>query len=307
MDQTAKKINYAKWTLICSIVLALISTIVAIAYPEIRCKLGLGLSNCAVNSQKEVELISQAETGEAIAGVMVKVIAKGPPEVQYTDSNGYAKVAISSTGDVHVNLSKSGYTNQDFFINLANDQNTVRIIRFNRSGKPEISSAPTITQALQTIKLSSPISQVPAPPSPVIAPIIATYENDYIKASTLGASFDTDKWAQAGLIIENKTGKDLLLAYEPNKARAISNLGQASTCSLEGLAESTELAIRPDPLSFSTLKPKTKITTSASNCQNITPESKANSISVNIPIVMLEDGQYKKFTLDLNGIPLPNK
>ncbi|WP_404790497.1 LCCL domain-containing protein [Altericista sp. CCNU0014] len=140
MSQFNKNFNYVKW----GFILASVGTIATVlTVPEFRCGIGLLSDTCSI-LQKEVELITQTETGEALAGVKLQVISKGAPENQYTDSNGYVKVSIASRGDVRVNLSKSGYPTQDFFVNLANDQNTVRLIRFSQSGQPEVISAPTI-------------------------------------------------------------------------------------------------------------------------------------------------------------------
>lgn len=140
MSQINKKFNYVKWGFIVTLVGAIAAVLAVPA--EIRCSIGL-LSNMCVTPQKEVELITQTETGEALAGVAVQIIAKGAPENQYSDNNGYSKVKISSEGDVRVKLNKRGYPFQDFNINLKNDQSTVRIIRLSRSGQPEVSSRST--------------------------------------------------------------------------------------------------------------------------------------------------------------------
>jgi hypothetical protein len=131
------KFNYVKWGFIVALIGAA-ATVLTV--PEFRCSIGLLADTCAA-SQKEVELITQTETGEPLAGVNVQVIAQGAPENQITDSNGYAKVRIANRGDVRVSLTKTGYPPQDFNINLANDQNTVRIIRLAQSGKPQVSSS----------------------------------------------------------------------------------------------------------------------------------------------------------------------
>jgi CarboxypepD_reg-like domain len=166
MSQKTRKFNFTLWGFIVALV-GSVATVLTV--PEFRCSIGLLADTCAV-SQKEVDLITQSETGEALAGVKVQVIARGAPENQYTDSNGYAKVNISNKGDVRVNLSKSGYPTQDFNINLANDQNTVRIIRLAKSGQPEVSSLPTtpptpVPQATSTSSQPSP-SSVDAVPEP---------------------------------------------------------------------------------------------------------------------------------------------
>jgi hypothetical protein len=137
MSQVKKKFNYVKW----GFIVATIGTIgTVLAVPEIRKVIGFG-GDTSASSQKEVELITQTETGEALAGVRVQFIAKGAPENQYTDSNGYAKVKIASVGDVRINLTKTGYPVQDFNINLANDRDTTRTIRLTKTGQPEVRSS----------------------------------------------------------------------------------------------------------------------------------------------------------------------
>jgi hypothetical protein len=146
MSQANKRFNYVKWGFIVALAGSIFTLLTV---PEFRCSIGLLSDTCSV-PQKEVELMTQSEAGEALAGVKLQVISKGAPESQYTDTNGYVKVSIASRGDVRVNLSKLGYPIQDFFINLANDQKTVRLIRFSKSGQPEVSSASTVPPVSQT-------------------------------------------------------------------------------------------------------------------------------------------------------------
>jgi hypothetical protein len=141
MSQVKNGFNYVKWGFVVATIGA-VGTVLAV--PEIRRSIGF-LGDASASSQKEVDLITQTEIGEALAGVKVQFIAKGAPENQYTDSNGYAKVKIASTGDVRINLNKTGYPVQDFNINLANDQNTTRTIRLTKAGQPEVRSSSTIT------------------------------------------------------------------------------------------------------------------------------------------------------------------
>jgi hypothetical protein len=152
MPEPKRPVNY---TLI-FFLLFIITAITVVAYiPELRCKIIWDAQVCGI-TQKEVELITQTDTGEALTGVKIQVIAQGPPEVQYTDNNGYAKVRIPSKGDVRVNLSKSGYPSKDLTINLEIDQNIIRIIRFDRSGSnPNVSpnpSTPSSTPPMTTNK-----------------------------------------------------------------------------------------------------------------------------------------------------------
>ncbi len=155
----SKKINYTKWAFLLGTPVALIGALATVAaLPEIRCNIGLFSDFCIVPKQ-EIDLITQTERGESLPNVKIQFIAKGPPEVQYTDANGYAKVKIPNKGDVRVSLSATNYPVQDLTINLATDQSVVRIIRFNQSGQPDI----------QAVSSVPPPSIAPSP-SPALSP-----------------------------------------------------------------------------------------------------------------------------------------
>lgn len=157
MSQTTRTINYTKWGFILGTPIAFLAFVATAAtVPEFRCSIDKTAAICS--EQRNVELYTQTEEGESLAGVKIQFIAKSAPEVQYTDNNGYAKVKISTKGDVGVYLSKTGYPPQNFTINLENDQSTTRIIRLSKSGQPIIEG-------------SSPISPTPTPtPSPPSTP-----------------------------------------------------------------------------------------------------------------------------------------
>jgi hypothetical protein len=294
MSQIKTKTRFPWSLIITGCTIPIVGILANFFYPELRCSLGLFVDTCP-KSLQQVELITQSDAGEPLAGVKVQVIGKGAPENQYTDSNGYAKVQISNKGDVRVNLSASGYPVQDFNINLLNDQNTARIIRFTKSGKPEVSSVPSILK----VASSSAPPPIPSPARSTVAP----YEDDRIRASALGASFDQSQVANASIIIENKSAKDLLLAVEYRGVRMISDAGGATECGLDGLTSINGLPDKPNPLSFSTLRPNAKATLSVSNCQKL-DSSKTNTVSVNIPLVLLQNDHFSKFTIDLSGIPI---
>ncbi|BAY36869.1 pentapeptide repeat-containing protein [Nostoc sp. NIES-2111] len=142
-SQNKKKFNFTKWGFVIGTPIAIAGTIATVVtVPEFRCSVGLKSEACVV-PKAIVELITQKETGEALDGVKLQFISQGAPEVQYTDSNGYAKVIIPSKGDVNVNLSKQNYPTQNFIINLENEQTRTRIIKFQQSGKPEVQPIPT--------------------------------------------------------------------------------------------------------------------------------------------------------------------
>ena len=135
MSQSPTRFNYALWASLIAAFLGAMTGVVAI--PEFRCFIGLNSEVCAV-SQQDVELFVQGQTGEPLPGVKVRVVAKGPPETFSTDSNGFATVRIASKGIARVFLEKEGYPVQNFIINLANEQNTLRTITLSPSAKPDV-------------------------------------------------------------------------------------------------------------------------------------------------------------------------
>ena len=153
-----QRVNYKKW----SLVIAAISAAAAVAavvikFPAVSCASGLNPGACRAQL-REAELITQSETGEPLSNVKVQVIAKGAPEVQYTDNNGYIKVQIPSEGDVRVNLTKDGYPSQDFNLNVENSPSTVRIVRFSESGQPDIEElATTVGSPSETVNSNAPV------------------------------------------------------------------------------------------------------------------------------------------------------
>jgi hypothetical protein len=143
-SNTQKKFNFTKWGFILGTPITIAGVITTITLPEFRCSIGLKSEVCVVQKQ-EVELIVQSESGEVLPGVRVQVISQGAPEVEPTDSNGYAKVLVPSKGDVLVNLTKAGYPTQNITINLQNDQSTTRTIYLNKSGQPEVKSIASVS------------------------------------------------------------------------------------------------------------------------------------------------------------------
>jgi hypothetical protein len=297
MSKSTKNFNFTFWGIIVSSfgVFGAIATVFTV--PEFRCSIGL-LADTCTPLLKEVELITQTETGEALAGVKVQFIAKGAPETQHSDDNGYVKAKISSKGDVRVNLSISGYPTQDFNINLANDQNTVRTIRFSKSGQPKVASLPALPPVIPLI---------PSPPtSPTrLTSGSATYEDNFIRAKLIGSSFSqsgTISSLQTSLSIENKTTQDLLLANEVGGVKVISDLGETSGCEYSGL--NGVIGAPSNPSYYSRLNPNQKVTVSLTKCTNLTASSKANNFSINMPLVRLNNDQPTQFILDISGVPL---
>lgn len=142
--------------------MALVAT--AATVPEFRCSIDKTAAVCSEQRQN-VELYTQTEEGEYLAGVKIQFSTQGPPEVKYTENSGYAKVKIPTKGDVHVNLTKAGYPTQNFTINLENDQSTTRIIRLSKSGQPIIEGSSPISPTVTPSPSPSP-SPSSVPPTP---------------------------------------------------------------------------------------------------------------------------------------------
>ena len=198
-----------KYNQILSILAIIIGVIsVGATVPEIRCKIIWDSKVCGV-TQKEVELITQTSIGESLAGVKIQVIAQGPPVVEHTDSNGYAKVRIPSKGEVRVNLSKSGYPSQNFNINLETDPSIVRIIRFDPSGQPEVKSVPSFPQP------TSSVSSNPSTPTPPPAP---TINNDLLTKSVKGNLSSQNEKERYYFTLGNPSNISLYLDEVENEA-----------------------------------------------------------------------------------------
>jgi hypothetical protein len=171
-----KKFNGIKWGFLISTSIALSGAIAAwIVVPEVRCSLGWKSEACPVHD-KDVSFLVQSEDGRSIGDVKVQVLAQGPPEIHYTDSNGYAVVKITNKGTVRVSLEKPDYPVQNLTINLENDQNTVRIIRLNKqSSDPKVQSVAKISDIIATQPSPETTPSVPVP-SPM--PSVSTFVGD---------------------------------------------------------------------------------------------------------------------------------
>ena len=219
MSQNSRKFNYTKWGFILGTPIAFLGAIAtAITVPEVRCIIDKNAAVCSEQRQT-IELITQTEVGESLAGVKIQFIAKGAPEVQYTDNNGYGKVRIPSKGDVRVNLSKSGYPAQDFTINLENDQTTTRIIRFNQSGQPKIEAS------------SSPLPTIPSLPSssPAVSPKYTPITNEFQCEKVYGNSAENyDNLITIGKRTEEPTSRFGITASYPRSitCKIIKNPGE---------------------------------------------------------------------------------
>jgi hypothetical protein len=127
------------------------------------------------------------------------------------------------------------------------------------------------------------------------------YEDDLIRAKGLSASFANDI-ATVNVLIENKSKKDVFLAQTYSTSIVVtSDSGQSTTCYSQGIkgggGTSQELS------SFSRLKPRGKITISATGCRGLN-SSVTKNVSFNIDLTMWEQEKNSQLTLSLTGIPI---
>lgn len=128
------------------------------------------------------------------------------------------------------------------------------------------------------------------------------YEDDLIRAKGLSASF-VDDIATVNVLIENKSKKDIFLAQTYSTSIVItSDSGQSTTCYSRGIKQGV-MATSKDPSYFSRLKPRGRITISATDCRGLN-SSVTKNVSFNIDLIMWEKEQNSQLTLSLTGIPI---
>jgi hypothetical protein len=128
-----------------------------------------------------------------------------------------------------------------------------------------------------------------------------TYEDDLIRAKGLSASLVGDI-ATVNILVENKSKKDIFLGHTSSTYLVVtSDSGQSTTCYIQGVK-----SVRGDdkyPQNFSRLKPKGRLTVSATNCRGLDASATKN-VSFNIDFTMWEKEQNSQLVLSLTGIPI---
>ncbi|WP_146138239.1 hypothetical protein [Chamaesiphon polymorphus] len=130
------------------------------------------------------------------------------------------------------------------------------------------------------------------------------YEDDLIRARGLNASFNQGGRLSANVLIENISGRTLLLAnlqLGNGTVTVISDSGEAGNCDFQGLKY--VVAEENKESAFSVLKSKGKATIAAINCTGIS-QSATKSVGVNIPLVVYGKEKNSQFTLTLTDIPV---
>ncbi len=131
------------------------------------------------------------------------------------------------------------------------------------------------------------------------------YEDDLIKARGLSASFDRDGRPTVNVLIENKSGKVLILANLQtggNETVTVnSDSGESAVCRIQGI--SIVGRTETDPLKFSRLKPNGRLITSTYVCSGMTA-SAIKTVGINIPLVEYTKEKNNPFALSLDGIQI---
>jgi hypothetical protein len=180
---------------------------------------------------------------------------------------------------------------------------------------PETSTAtnpsPTPNITTQSPTNSPIISTNPNVTTSTPAITTTSVEDDILKVTYNGASFseiNDIRVVSASINIENKSGKDLLLAAEYDKYRLISDSGQSATgCGFNGLKVVAYASDRI--IDYQKIRPNEIIAISMNNCQGIDP-SKTKTLSLNIPIFQLLEGNKIESnrpvpdTISFNNIPI---
>ena len=92
------------------------------------------------NSLVEVEFIVQGKDNQPIEGAKIQFIFKGPPEIRFTNTDGYVRINIPSRDDIDITLSKEGFETINKTINLKADPSRTRtfILEQKKNSKPNV-------------------------------------------------------------------------------------------------------------------------------------------------------------------------
>lgn len=125
-------------------IISIAGIIIGVATPELRCGIGFSSESCPAKDQlADVQLLIQTEERQPIDMVKVLFIPnKGAPETKYTNSDGYVQTKIPSTGDIEIQLSKTGFQSLSRTINLGiePDKNKTYILTKANSSDSQTSS-----------------------------------------------------------------------------------------------------------------------------------------------------------------------
>lgn len=142
---------------------------------------------------------------QSVAEVKVEIISKGPTTPKITDSSGYVEIQIPSRKTVEVILSKSGYNNERYYINLETDPNTNRTLYIE-----PVQPQPPLNQSSMLVPSTPPISSSPSPQPTQLTRVVfkENFEGDLAPGNYISNHV---------ALTEGKTGKGLTVSY-PDKS-----------------------------------------------------------------------------------------
>lgn len=137
------------------------------------------------------------------------------------------------------------------------------------------------------------------------------WETSALRATGSVASLNGDgKNASVAVRLENKTDSEVLFAHDTEVIAVVTNTGEtvgnSGGCSLSGV-RTIQVANLPkeiDPLAFSAIAPRSAITLNLGCFLVLRTPSNVSSLGATIPLVQLVNGQLKRFTVDVAGIPV---
>ena len=244
-------------------------------------------------------------TWVAIGSIGAVLSAIVPPIV--TLVHGAAPNVTASGNGIAVGGNISTINNNNVFNSITNSWiDGVKIILGSTQAptKPPVSQPASLPQSSQPLTQPTPSTNIP------VARIFPKYEDMFLRATGMTSSLGNGgRHTVIPVKIENKTEVELLLGHDSEAVTAISDTGETnadSSCSINGIRSFTlsNLPKPQDPLNYTTIAPGASTTLQIGCFLAIVDPTKVNSINVNIPLVRVESDHVKRFTLNIDGIPV---
>lgn len=136
--------NIKDWPLFIKVCFGLITTALIIAgateIPKLnkQQKLEDNTSQKTVTELLNVDIVvlSEEATSKPIENAEIRFISKGSPEVRKTDTNGFTQIDIPVRQDIQITISKEGFKQSRYTLNLNNDPNRTKTYYLQPQKKP---------------------------------------------------------------------------------------------------------------------------------------------------------------------------
>jgi hypothetical protein len=136
--------NIKDWPIFIKICFGLITTALVIAGATEIPKLNKQQKAEDNTSQKnltellnvDIVVLSEEATSKPIENAEIRFISKGSPEVRKTDTNGFTQIDIPVRQDIQITISKEGFKQSRYTLNLNNDPNRTKTYYLQPQKKP---------------------------------------------------------------------------------------------------------------------------------------------------------------------------